>query len=231
MGWFTISLKLHLLTAIKLNDGQSRGFFQNNLTRNARGELVIHGSAIKGRLRAECDAFQQRVGGRISQMEATQTVVRRLFGDADEKGLLFFEDLVLENPTDSGTMPTNTPKWDPKEKRAGILINRFLGSVEHQHLFHYETVPAGLSFSGEIEGKIPSKDAEHLETYLTFIDAGLRMITHLGGSVSRGLGRVQIDLTGLDFDDIDPPLNLKHRFLRGDLPVDWIRKHREGAKP
>lgn len=229
MGWFTISLKLHLLTAIKLNDGQSRGFFQNNLTRNARGELVIHGSAIKGRLRAECTAFQERVALCEDPGGAKQSIVKKLFGDADEKGLLFFEDLVLENPTGSDT--TKNPTWDPKEKRAGILINRFLGSVEHKHLFHYETVPAGLSFSGEIEGKIPSKDAEHLETYLTFIDAGLRTITHLGGSVSRGLGRVQIDLSGLDFDDIDPPLNLKHRFLRGDLPVDWIRKHREGAKP
>ncbi|ACX52116.1 protein of unknown function DUF324 [Ammonifex degensii KC4] len=112
----------------------------------------------------------------------------RLFGSPWRQGALYFRDFVLD------PKPGEAEIAELRLIRTGIGIDRRRNTVEEERLFFTEVVSpsAGekeLRFVGEVELR---EDAPEL---LGWLLASLRLVTHVGGQKSRGLGRARIEVS------------------------------------
>ena len=164
------------------------------LIRDARGQPVIPGSTLKGRLRHEVECLapvllpdarppcSSPVAEHMCQGDQEPCPVCRLFGSPWHPGRLIFGDLELVAPKFDGP--------PPGQLRYGVGIARRRRVAEDQLLYSTEVIAPGvpLTFKGAISGNVDEAD-------LDLLRAGLESLFALGGAKTAGLGWFDLDVT------------------------------------
>jgi len=159
--------------------------------RNAKGEFIIPGSQLKGKLRHACEQLLRALGKEICSPPRAETMcppglgkpclLCQVFGGPAYPSPLKFGDLVL----DLGGKGLH-PRQAAPSRRAMIGINRRRATVAEGRLFLVEAAPhfPTLRFANEeaITGTLDNFAQVRL------LLAGLRLIPAWGGMKSRGLG-------------------------------------------
>lgn len=199
----TINLKAVIDTALCVGAGGSSGSLADKpIVRNAKGQLLIPASQIKGRLRHECEKIARGLGWQIFQAPnpevlcPTQEQVEPRFQEVYQvngyRGYHCFVSKIFGNPI----LPSRIIIDDlicsieaedlAEVLRPGVTINRTRRTAEEKKLYFLETSPANakLKFEGEIHLLYPN-----CPPYAKpLIIAALHHIHALGGSKSAGLG-------------------------------------------
>jgi CRISPR/Cas system CSM-associated protein Csm3 (group 7 of RAMP superfamily) len=160
--------------------------------RNARGQFIIPGSQLKGKLRHACEQFLRSVYQQICESPRAETMcpnasgidpqclVCDLFGNPAFPSPLRFHDLVADISRLEGNDET-TPSL-----RAMVSLNRRRATAAEGKLFLVETASylPELQFSNSraITGALRS------EAQVKLLLAGLKLIRAWGGMKSRGAG-------------------------------------------
>lgn len=198
----TISLNAVVDSALSVGAGGSSGSLADKpIVRNARGQLLIPASQLKGRLRHECEKIARGLGWQIfsapkakslcpqetevlsqfrnfyqvSGYQGYHCLVSQIFGNPILPSRIIVDDLIC-----------NLSTVDlPEVLRPGVTINRKRRTADEKKLFLLETSPvnAQLSFEGKIH-LLP--DCPNYAKPL--IISALNHIHALGGSKSAGLG-------------------------------------------
>lgn len=208
----TESIRLTALidSALCVGAGGSSGSLADKpIVRNSRGQLLIPGSQLKGRLRHECEKLTRSLHWPICESPVPQTMCPQV-GLAEDSpfrregyrvqnkqfadGRLQHHCLICQifgNPSLASRVEVDDlvcqadPDNLPEVLRPGVTLNRRRRTAEDQKLYYLETSPVNvqLPFSGDIhlEPNCPSQAKPLLLAALHHIHA-------LGGSKSAGLG-------------------------------------------
>jgi CRISPR/Cas system CSM-associated protein Csm3 (group 7 of RAMP superfamily) len=199
----TIPLTAVIDTALCVGAGGSSGSLADKpITRNAKGQLLIPASQLKGRLRHECEKLARGLGWQIFESPSATSLspteaqveqrfrevyqvpsyrgyhclVSQIFGNPILPSRIIVDDLVcLQEPDDL-----------PEVLRPGVTINRSRRTAEDKKLYFLETSPANTQL--EFEGAIHLLYPDCPGYAKALIVAGLHHIHALGGSKSAGLG-------------------------------------------
>ncbi|MFQ3684445.1 RAMP superfamily CRISPR-associated protein [Roseiflexus sp.] len=245
MTFRAITATLTTRTALHAGTGKDTDTTDDLLRRDARGRLLIPGTAIAGALRS----IATRLAPRFTDTEPCQALtgltnracrcsVCRLFGDVNPQednetataARLIVYDAVLD------ALPQ-------RSIRDGVGIDRVTGAAARRERlkFDYEVLPAGTTFKLRLE---IDPRLEHPEQTLLLLAAALAEWEQgrgaIGGRVGRGLGAFNLDnVQWLEYDlhHIDNLLV----FLRDGPPwhaqgdCSWlagqVQKARQQVKP
>jgi CRISPR/Cas system CSM-associated protein Csm3 (group 7 of RAMP superfamily) len=242
MTFRAVTATLRLRTALHIGTGQDSETTDDLLRRDARGRLLIPGTAIAGALRSLATRLAPRFRGeQLCQAlkgpmtnQACQCLVCRLFGDvnpseeneeASAARVLVYDAVLADVPG--------------LQIRDGVGIDRVTGAAARRERikFDYEVLPAGTIFKLrlEIDPRLPDeeKTLPLLASVLAEWEQGRGVV---GGRVGRGLGA--FDLTDVQWieRDLNQP-NVLIDFLRNGPPWDttdgdrnWLRKQVEDAR-
>ncbi len=195
-----INIEVKTLTDFHtLGPGRTLPLLDRPIQVDGSGCPIIPGSLIRGRVRAHLERLlrargrpvcrppapqnmcphNQEVVGKLAPTGDPYCLACRIFGSAWRDSGVVFSDFHLDGELQE--FPTRT----------GVGISRRLGTVQAERLFLTETAPPGLRFTGKAEGWLTREEAGWLL-------AAIRLVTHLGGGKSRGLGQVQIALVSVE---------------------------------
>ena len=193
---YTLQIKLKLLTGLYIG-GTDNGFdiggadttvIKNPLT----NEPYIPGSSIKGKLRSLLSYRYGKIENK--SMAFVDKDIQKIFEpvEADEISMsrCIFRDFNLTEESKE----LLTSKLGPgtyTEIKAENKIGALSGKAESPRFI--ERVPAGAEFSGEIVlNAFDGDDVEKMEKFI-YESLGLLEYNYLGGSGTRGYGRVKTD--------------------------------------
>jgi CRISPR-associated protein Csm3 len=198
--------------------------------RNTKGEPYIPGSSLKGRVRAEAERIARKLGMQVCNPPAVREMcgsiknrpedictVCKIFGTAGERlavaSKVKFRDAVA------------VEKVERTEIRAGIAIDRSVGAVQRGALYTVEAVPAGSKFRFEMVAENLTDDE------LALLLAALASVqdSALGGSSTRGFGKVRIDLHSVR--ERTPEFYVGRAgetVLEGEALASWLREKARG---
>jgi CRISPR/Cas system CSM-associated protein Csm3 (group 7 of RAMP superfamily) len=199
-------------TALCVGAGGSSGSLADKpIVRNAKGQLLIPGSQIKGRLRHECEKLARALGWQVFYAPTAEAlcpredqvwphlrqryqvpgykghhcIVSQIFGDPILPSRLIVDDFICPLGVDELS----------EVLRPGVTINRRRRTAEEGKLYLLETSPANvqLEFTGAIHLLKPytHNDSDYAKP---LIYAALHRIYALGGSKSTGLGWLHWEL-------------------------------------
>lgn len=160
--------------------------------RNARGQFIIPGSQLKGKLRHACEQILSSLDQQICGSPRAETMcpnppggypacsICQLFGNPASVGRVRFYDLVADISRLEGNYDI-----DPS-LRAMVSLNRRRAVAAEGRLFLVETAPywPDLTFSNAEAIKGVLETVAQVKLLL----AGLRLIKSWGGMKSRGTG-------------------------------------------
>jgi CRISPR/Cas system CSM-associated protein Csm3 (group 7 of RAMP superfamily) len=242
MTFRAMTATLRLRTALHVGTGQDSETTDDLLRRDARGRLLIPGTAIAGALRSLATRLAPRFDSEQpcqaltgpTANKACQCLVCRLFGDvnpgeeneeASAARVLVYDAVLADVPG--------------LQIRDGVGIDRVTGAAARRERikFDYEVLPAGTTFKLrlEIDPRLPDeeKTLPLLASVLAEWEQGRGVV---GGRVGRGLGA--FDLTDVQWieRDLNQP-NVLIDFLRNGPPWDttdgdrnWLHKRVEDAR-
>ncbi|MBR8832954.1 MAG: CRISPR-associated protein Csm3 [Stigonema ocellatum SAG 48.90 = DSM 106950] len=196
-----ISLTALIDTALCVGAGGSSGSLADKpIIRNAKRQLLIPGSQLKGRLRHECEKLARALGWQIFESptaeklcpteEQVESQFKEVYQIPGYKGFHCIVSQIFGNPilpsriiVDDLICPQDLE--DLSVLRPGVTINRARRTAVEKKLYFLETSPinAQLPFEGEIH-----LQADCPPYAKALILAGLHHINALGGSKSAGLG-------------------------------------------
>lgn len=196
----TISITALIDTPLCVGAGGSDGTLADKaIVRNARGQLLIPASQLKGSLRHECEKLATALGWQIflsptatelsPRVDQVDTKFRTVYNVQGYRGYHCLVSQIFGNPTLPSQIVVDdlvcNLQRDEFETllRPGVTINRARRTAEEQKLYFIETSPANLEFTGAIY--LSSNCPEYAKALIL---AGLRHIYALGGSKSAGLG-------------------------------------------
>ena len=218
----SIEGEMELLSGMRIgaSDTEIRiGGVDNQVIRNPHSDQpYIPGSSIKGKIRS---LLEWRSGA----VEEGPLSVDSLSGGASVRCILQLFGAGGKTPSDEQARelgPTRLSFWDCSlkeewseriKKRHLMLtevktensINRIAGTAMNPR--QTERVPAGALFNFRLSMKVLDTDGESEQLFDTLL-AGLKMLEldSLGGSGSRGYGKVQFNTLALDGENILPAL-------------------------
>ncbi|MGB7442193.1 MAG: RAMP superfamily CRISPR-associated protein [Coleofasciculaceae cyanobacterium] len=224
----TIHLTVVIDTALCVGAGGSSGSLADKpIVRNAKGQLLIPASQLKGRLRHECEKIARGLGWQIFESPGAETLCptenqveqqfREIYQIDGYRGYHCLVSQIFGNPilpsriiVDDLICPLEVEDLS-EVLRPGVTINRTRGTAEEKKLYFLETSPANAQL--QFEGAI------HLQPSCPpyakpLILAGLHHIHALGGSKSAGLG--WLTWKGLEKIAQDNPVWLS--LLPGETP-------------
>jgi CRISPR/Cas system CSM-associated protein Csm3 (group 7 of RAMP superfamily) len=190
-----ISLTVTFETPPSIGAGGSSGTVADKVvTRNARGELVIPASQVKGKLRHACEQLLRSNGVDICRAPTPELmcpqareveppcVLCEIFGSPFYRSRLSFHDLIA--------VEENLPR---EALRTMVSLNRRRRTAESGRLFLIETAPhvENLRFANEnaITGHVgTAHDGDAGVRHVHLLLAGLKLLFTWGGGSSRGLG-------------------------------------------
>ncbi|MCC5634618.1 RAMP superfamily CRISPR-associated protein [Nostoc sp. CHAB 5844] len=197
-----ISLTAVIDTALCIGAGGSDGTLSDKtIVRNAKGQLIIPASQLKGRLRHECEKIMRGLEWQIFYAPTAEELcpteaqvdskyhsdyqlenykgyhcpISKIFGNPIIPSRIVVDDLICDWEKDALQ----------ETFRPGVTINRRRRTAENQKLYFLETSPPNsqLEFKGAIH--LLSGCPSYAKTLIL---AGLRHIYALGGGKSAGLG-------------------------------------------
>mgnify|MGYP000123796775 CR=1 FL=1 len=189
--------------------GRPRPLVDRCVAVDEHGVPYLPASSVRGRVRAHLERLLRAWGLPVCApprpermcphacLEGTEggyCLACRLFGSPWRDGAVVCEDFRPQGGPGSGGAEPHT--WDGlMVVRTGVGIGRKLGTVREERLFFTEALPRviageGLRFGGALE--VRAEPAE-----LGWLVAAMRLVTHLGAQKGRGLGRVELRVTGV----------------------------------
>lgn len=212
-----IDLTAKVDTALCVGAGGSSGSLADKpILRNAKGQLVIPASQLKGRLRHGCERLARALEWPVCQSPRAEAMCPQWADHSDPEKARFVRDdyqidnypkhhclvcQIFGNPVLPSQLVVEDLVCDlpqdllPETLRPGVTINRRRGTAEDQKLYFLETSPpgAGLEFKGQLFLSPEAPDAA-----LPLLLGALHQIYALGGSKSAGLGWVTWMVDNLD---------------------------------
>lgn len=218
----SIEGELELLSGMRIGASDSEiriGGVDNEVIRNPHTDQpYIPGSSMKGKIRS---LLEWRSGA----VEEDPLSVDSLGSGEQVKNILQLFGAGGKSPSDEQARelgPTRLSFWDCSlkeewseqinernlmltEVKTENSINRIAGTAKNPR--QTERVPAGALFNFRLSMKVLDSDGESGRLFDTLL-AGLKMLEldSLGGSGSRGYGKLQFNSLSLDGDDILPVL-------------------------
>ena len=208
MKILSLTGKIKLLTGLHIGGGDDTmkiGGIDNQVIKDPLTKLpYIPGSSLKGKMRSLLEWDNQLAGlnngspfsseklSLASNKDNAQTLLK-LFGDANNKKE---PEYVITRISVGDSFLSQNFKDDYKDGKITVseakyenVINRIRGTAEHPR--QSERVPAGLSFDFDIRVKVLDGDDEN--ALKAMVERGLELVEkdYLGGSGSRGYGRVE----------------------------------------
>ena len=194
-----ISGTLEAVTPLHIGSGKPEleiGEVDMPIIRTPDGQPYVPGSSIKGRVRAEAERIAREKGIEVCNPPNTREmcgtkkknrspeefcICCRIFGTAGDVS-------VASKVKFRDAYPLG--KVESVLERTGIAINRETGAVARRALYTIEAVPAGVKFGFEIVADNLSDDE------LRLLLAALKSVedSALGGSSSRGFGKVKVSI-------------------------------------
>jgi CRISPR/Cas system CSM-associated protein Csm3 (group 7 of RAMP superfamily) len=200
-------LFITLLSQSHVGTGFGMGkFIDKTTSKDKIGAIYIPGSTIKGKAKYFGRQIAMSLGVDCCREDKPCKVkpcaTCRTFGSPLHQGKFFFSDAKIdqrfikvireeeqENPAIPMRFLLNT--------RTGTKIDRRSRTVQEDYLFTIESSVRGITLTSKIYGAgndFIFKDYERIPYELLFLLSSLKLITHLGGGSSRGLGRVKIEI-------------------------------------
>jgi len=194
-----ISGTLEAVTPLHIGSGKPEleiGQVDMPILKDPNGQPYIPGSSLKGRTRAEAERIAREKGMEVCTPPNVKTmcgtlkrnsnpeefcICCRIFGTAGDVS-------VASKVKFRDAYPLG--KVESMLERTGIAIDREKGTVARGALYTIEAVPAGVKFNLEIVADNLADDE------LRLLLAALRSVedSALGGSSSRGFGKVKINI-------------------------------------
>ncbi|TFH44231.1 MAG: hypothetical protein E4G94_03915 [ANME-2 cluster archaeon] len=194
------------LSQFHIGTGFGMGTFIDKTTaKNKSGTIYIPGSTIKGKAKFFGRQISMSLGVDCCRddrpCKGQPCTICKTFGSPLHQGKFFFSDANISksfsstikekeqiNPAISMRLFLNT--------RTGTKIDRRTGTVQEDHLFTTESGIKGITLTSKIYGRgnFTFFDKNIIPLELRLLIDSMKLITHLGGDSSRGLGRVKIDL-------------------------------------
>jgi CRISPR/Cas system CSM-associated protein Csm3 (group 7 of RAMP superfamily) len=163
------------------------------ILRNARGQFIVPGSQVKGKVRHACEQLVRALPQPVCEAPRAATmcpnlpdivspcVVCSIFGSPAVRSPLRFTDLVWDSGQEMAGREIVTP-----DRRAMVGLNRRRATAAEGRLFLVETAPyfpeLRFTHAQAITGSLDSP------AHVKLVLAGLRLIVAWGGMKSRGLG-------------------------------------------
>jgi CRISPR-associated protein Csm3 len=189
--------KLEAITPLHIGSGKPEvelGEVDMPIIKDTHDQPYIPGSSLKGKTRAEAERILRKEGVYVCYPPDTRNMCGstkdspndfclccKIFGTAGNIS-------VASKTRFRDAYPTG--KVETLLERTGTAIDRETGTVSRGALYSIEAVPAGTVFDFEIV-------AENLnDEELKLLCAAVKSVEHsaLGGSSSRGFGKVKIDI-------------------------------------
>jgi len=221
-----LSGTLEAVTPLHIGSGKPEidiGEVDMPILRAPTGDPYIPGSSLKGRTRAEAERIAKAKGyevctppnvanmcGSMKRNPEDFCICCRIFGTAGRISVASKVKFRDAYPTES---------VEELLERTGIAIDREKGTVARGALYSIEAVPAGTSFGLEIVAE-NMKDDE-----LKLLRAALKSVedSALGGSSSRGFGKVKMNFTKLQERTAGYYLGEEEeRVLEGEALKKWM---------
>ena len=224
-----LSGTLEALTPLHIGSGRPEieiGEVEMPILRTPKGEPYIPGSSLKGRTRAEAERITRAKGlkvcnppnvanmcGTLERNPDDFCICCKIFGTAARaRGVSVASKVKFRD-----AYPTSS--IEELLERTGIAIDRKTGAVAPGALFRIEAVPAGTKFGLEIVAE-NMKDDE-----LGLLKAALRSVedSAIGGSSSRGFGKVKMQFTKLQERTAGFYLGEEdEQILEGEALKEWM---------
>jgi len=221
-----LSGTLEAVTPLHIGSGKSEvdiGEVDMPILRAPTGEPYIPGSSLKGRTRAEAERIARSKGYEVCTPPNVRTmcgsrkrnpddfcICCRIFGTAGSISVASKVKFRDAYPTEG---------VEELLERKGVAIDREKGTVARGVLYTIEAVPAGTCFHLEVV-------AENLaDEELKLLKAALKSVedSALGGSSSRGFGKVKMEFTRLQERTAGYYLGEEEeRVLEGDALKEWM---------
>lgn len=204
----TINGQIELLSGLHIGGGDDTmkiGGIDNSVIRNINSsDPYIPGSSLKGKMRSLLEWHYRLVGlgdGKPFGSKLLDSVLDESDRKSAENLLRLFGDPEPDSPfgitrISVGDCPLSESSKGMKlsEAKYENVIDRQKGTAQHPR--QTERVPAGVKFDFDIRIKILEGDDE--KALLEMVAKGLELIEqdYLGGSGSRGYGRVKFHKNG-----------------------------------
>ena len=200
--YISIEGQIRLISGLHIGSGTDEihiGGIDNPVIRNTlNGEPYIPGSSLKGKMRSLIELATGKIGkyGGPFSVEKNTDVICELFGNGIKEkdytgGItrLLFNDCELENNIKQIMIKRNSLT----ESKTEVSIDRITGTASKAGPRQVERVPAGAKFNFSISIRIMNNDNK--EIYLDYIKLGMKLLEYdaLGGSGSRGYGRIKFE--------------------------------------
>ncbi|MBS7623323.1 CRISPR-associated RAMP protein [Candidatus Bathyarchaeota archaeon] len=163
------------------------------ILKDTQGQPYIPGSSLKGKVRSEAERIARKEGETVCTPPDTKNmcgteapnnlcICCRIFGTAGNTISVASKVRFRDAYPKTRVGETMT--------RVGIAMDRATGTVAKKALYSIEAIPAGTNFGFEmVTENLAQEEWKLLKAAMgSFIDAGL------GGSVSRGMGKVNLVL-------------------------------------
>jgi CRISPR/Cas system CSM-associated protein Csm3 (group 7 of RAMP superfamily) len=216
MAHIELDLGLRPLSAWHVGTGYGlAGVLDARTVRTGEGTLYIPGSTVKGRVRYHFRRAMDPLG--IAGCEPAQPCrdphalcpLCSVFGSIRRSGALFFSDLrLVEDQEDLARLDGGRYRsLFEHDTRTNVMISRLRGVAFEQRLFTTEVGTPELYLVGDIRGRLNpcgrvlTVNAQTVPKDVAVLVAAIRMVTHLGGRKSRGLGRCRFEIRNLEVDD------------------------------
>ncbi len=168
------------------------GGIDSPVIKTSKNVPYIPGSSLKGKLRS---LLAKEHGA--TEINNEPEYLKKLFGFSGNNGeitRLYVRDAFLDVEHFNSTFDKNTLDLDFSQEKVENKINRVRGTAEHPR--HIERVPEGAIFNFELVLNVYEGDEDHIER----IKGAFKLLDddYLGGSGSRGYGKVKINITQID---------------------------------
>ena len=190
--------KIKVVTGLHIgagNDSVHIGGVDNSVVKTHDGYPYIPGSSLKGKIRSLLELSEGATNGRPSDTNAfPNSLIPIVFGDTTENSgitRVIFRDAMLSEESKNEILEKNIL---PTEEKSENTIDRLSGVAQNPR--NTERVIPGLFFDFELNVRVLNSDNE--DNFKNLINKGLWLLEKdaLGGSGSRGYGKVQfLDLS------------------------------------
>jgi len=194
-----LNLRVQIETPLNIGGHGAPTFVDRPFRRDAHGWPYIPASALKGRLRHECERLVQAMKEKsywvcgspdpahmcpnYPRHRGETCAVCAIFGSPWYKGKVWPEDLLLSEPEDLARACDEGKDAPLSTARFGVSLSRRRRVAEDARLFTTELFLPGvpLVFGGAWEGRLTLQQ-------LALVEAGCGAITALGRGKTGGLG-------------------------------------------